>query len=190
MRPAAESLQESSKVVNGGLGQNRPSPQPLAPTSTRNGDRPHNQGTHPDQDLEFVCDGEIPPLIPEGKYNVTFLGAEKKWLWGREKIFLWFQIIDFGESQGEVLYMACNAPKKSKKGKVATSNKYYQAWVLAAGRKPDRFDRMSTKIFREKVFLAKVRAVTTNAKNLPRPLLLQYSIIDDLLDRLTNSEQI
>ena len=81
--------------------------------------------------------------------------------------------------------MACNAPKKAKKGKLATSTKYYQAWVLAAGRKPDRFDRMSTKVFRGKVFLAQIRAVPTNAKNLPRTLLLQYSVIDDLLERLT-----
>lgn len=190
MRRAVESLQESPRAVNGGLGQKRSSPQPLAPTSTRNGVRPLNQGTHPDQDLEFVCDGEIPPLIPEGKYNVTFLGAEQKWLWGREKMFLHFQILDFGESQGEVLYMACNAPQKGKKGKVPTSCKYYQAWVLAAGRRPDRYDRMSTKVFRGKVFLAKVRRVNKNAQNSPRPLLLQYSIIDDLLDRLTNSEQI
>jgi len=138
MRPAAESLQESSKVVNGGLGQNRPSLQPLAPILTRNGDRPHKQEAHPDQDLEFDCDIQISPLIPPGEYKVAFKWAEKKYLWGRKKIFLHFQIIDFGEFQGEEMYMACNAPKKGKKGKVPTSNKYYQAWVLAAGRRPDR----------------------------------------------------
>jgi len=190
MRQGTESLQESPKVVNGGLGQNRPSPQPLTPTSNANGKKPHTPKADPDQDLEFDCDIQIPSLIPGGLFNVVFQWAEKKYLWGHEKIFLWFQIIDFGEFQGEELYMACNAPKKPKKGKVVTSQKYYQAWVLAAGRKPDRYDRMSTKVFRGKVFLAKVRAVTTNAKNLPRPLLLQYSIIDDLLDRITNSEQI
>jgi len=141
-----------------------------------------------DQDLEFDCDAKSPPLIPEGKYKVVLLWVEKKRLWGREIIFLWFQIVDFGECQGEELYMACSAPKKSKKGKVATSNKYYQAWVLAAGRRPDRYDRMSTKVFRGKVFLAKVRAVTTNAKNVVRPPLLQYSVIDALLERLTDSE--
>lgn len=138
-------------------------------------------------DLEFDCAAGSPSLIPGGKYEVTFLWAEKKNLWNHEKIFLHFQIIDSGEFQGEELYMACNAPKKSKGGNVALSGKYYQAWVLAAGRKPDRYDRMTTKVFRGKAFLAKVRAVTTNAKNLPRPLLLQYSIIEDLLECLTDA---
>lgn len=190
MRQGTDSLQETPKMVYGGLGQKRPSLQPLALTSTRNGERSHNQGAHPDQDLEFDCNIQSPSLIPAGEYEVVFKWAERKYLWGHEKIFLHFQIIGFGEYQGEVLYMACNAPKKPKKGKVAISNKYYQAWVLAAGRKPDRFDRMSTKVFRGKVFLAKVRAVTTDARNLPRPLLLQYSVIDDLLKRLTDSEKV
>lgn len=140
-------------------------------------------------DLEFDCAAGSPPIIPAGEYNVTFLRAEKKYLWGHEKIFLHFQIMDFGEFQGVELYMACNAPKKAKKGKLATSNKYYQAWVVAAGRRPDRYDRMSTKEFRGKVFLAKVRTVTKNSKNLPLPPLLQYSVIDDLIERLTDSQR-
>jgi hypothetical protein len=188
MKPAAESLQESLKVVNGGLGQNRPGPQPLALISTKNGERPQKQEANPDQDLEFDCNVENPSLIPKGIYTVSFLRAEKEYLWGREKIFLWFQIMDFGEFQGEKLYLACNAPKKAKKGKVATSSKYYQLWVLAAGRRPDRYDRMSTKIFRGKVFRAQVRIVTTNARNLVHSPLLQYPIIDDLVERLTDSE--
>ena len=105
------------------------------------------------------------------------------------KVFLHFQIVDFGAFRGVELYMACNAPKKNKQGKMPISSKYYQAWVLAAGKKPDRYDRMSTRVFRGKVFLAKVRPVPTNAKNVARPPLLQNSIIDDLLERLTDSEK-
>ena len=116
MKPASESLQESCKVVNRGLGHDRPSPQPLTPISKNNGEKPHKQMSHSDQDLEFDCDAQIPPLIPKGKYEVVFLRAEKKWLWGCEKIFLWFQIIEIGEFHGEELYMACNAPKKGKIG--------------------------------------------------------------------------
>ena len=155
----------------------------------RNGEKPKKQEGRPDQDLEFDCDTQSYPLIPEGKYEVVFLRVEKKWLWGSQKIFLHFQIVESGEFQGEELYMACNAPKKSKRGKVPTSSKYYQAWVLAAGRRPDRLDRMSTSVFRGKVFLAKVRIPPKNAKNVARLPLLQYSIIDDLLERLTDSEK-
>ena len=81
--------------------------------------------------------------------------------------------------------MACNIKQD---GKWGASSKFYQAWVLAAGRKPDRFDRMSTRVFRGKVFLAQVRVVTTNVKNVARSPLLQYSVIDDLLERRTDSE--
>ncbi len=164
-RPAPKKLQESPKVSNGGLGHRTPSPQPLGPISTRNGEKPPTQPIHPDQDIEFSCAANIPPLIPEGKYEVVFLRAEKKKLWGREKVFLWFQIMSSGKWHEEQLYMACNGPKN---GKWTLSCKFYQAWVLAAGRRPERFDRMSTKVFRGKVFLAQVRDVTTNAQKVAR----------------------
>lgn len=186
MSQGTESLQESPKMVNGGLGQNMPSPLPGSPISNTKGRQPRKQEAHPDQDLEFACNTEKRPLIHEGKYEVVFLRAEKKWLYGGQKVFLWFQIVSQGEFHGEKLYLACNVKQDGKWGE---SSKFYQAWVLAAGRRPDRYDRMSTNVFRGKVFLAKVRSVNTNAKNLPRPPLLQYSIIDDLLDRLTDSEK-
>jgi len=69
------------------------------------------------------------------------------------------------------------------------SHKYYQAWVLAAERRPVRLDRMTTQVFRGKLFLAQVRTVDKNAKNVPRHPLLHYSIIDDLLECLTDSEK-
>ncbi len=188
MRQGIKSTQESPKVVNGGLGPQWPSPQSLGLNSKGRVESPGNRDGSSAQDLEFNCDMQAPSLIPEGKYTVGFLRAERKWLWGREKIFLWFQILDCGDFQGEELYLACNAPIKRKRGKMPSSNKYYQLWVLSAGRKPDRFDRMSTKVFQGKVFLVQVRNVITNAKNVTRPQLLQYSVIDSLLETLTESE--
>ena len=138
-------------------------------------------------DLEFSGASDIPPLIQEGKYEVVFLYAKKKWLWGREKIFLHFQIVTPGEFHGFRLFMACNV--KANKGKWRASSKYFEAWVLAAGKRPDRFDRMSTGVFREKVFLAQIRTVTTNSRHISRLPSLRYSIIDVLLKRLTNSSK-
>lgn len=188
MKQGIESLQEFPEEKNGGLGQVRPSHQLLPLNSKKIGKKPHKQTAHPDQDLEFGGDAEIPPLIPDGKYEVIFLRAEKKErLWGGTKVFLHFQIVDSGEYQGKELYMACNVKRE---GKWGVSSKYFQAWVLAAGRKPKRFDRMGTSVFRGKVFLAQVRTVTKNSKNLPRPLLLQYSIIENLVQRSTDSEKV
>ncbi len=132
----------------------------------------------PDQDLEIECDVNIPALIPSGIYDAIFYKAEKKIMWGGEKIFLWFQIVTPGDYHGATLWMACNGPAK---GKVGLSSKYFAAWCLAAGRRPDRFDRLGTKIFKDKVFELKVRAVTKDTKGRPLTPALQYSIIDDLL---------
>ena len=187
MDRASKKNQEFPKVVNGGLDHSRPSPQPLAPISKTNGARPHKQEAHSNRDLEFACNAKIPSLITKGKYEVVFLRVEKGWLYGGMKVYLHFQIVSPGEFHGKECYMACNVKQD---GKWGASSKFYQAWVLAAGRKPDRFDRMSTKVFRDKVFLAQVRVVTTNARNLVRSHLLQYSVIDDLLERLTDSEKI
>ena len=139
------------------------------------------------RDLEFSGAADIPPLIPEGKYEVVFLYAKKKWLWGREKVFLHFQIVTPGEFHGIQLYMVCNV--KPSKRKWGASSKFYDTWVLAAGKRPDRFDRMSTRVFQGSVFLAQIRTVKTNSRHMSRSSLLQYSIIDVLLDRLTNSSE-
>ena len=96
------------------------------------------------------------------------------------------QIVSQGAFHGQTLYMVCNIKQKGKWGE---SSKFYQAWVLAAERRPGRNELMSTKVFRRQVFLAKVRVVIKNAKNVARTPLLQYSIIDDLLEKLTNSEK-
>ncbi len=181
--------QEFPETVNGGHEDSRSISQAPSPISKRNREKPHKQEAGPHQDLEFDCEYDNLPLIPQGKYEVIFLSAEKRPLWGGQKVFLHFQIVTPGEFHGEKLYMACNAPPKRNNGKKPESNKYLQAWELAAGRKPDRIDRASTKVFRGKVFLANVRTVIKNSKNLPRPPASQYSIIENLLERRTDSEK-
>lgn len=134
------------------------------------------------EDLSFECNPDIPPLVPPGEYEVGFLRAEKKWLWKREKLFLWFRIATFGEWHDTGLYMACNiAPN----GKWTTGHKFYRAWVVAEKkRKPDRFDRMSTNVFKEKLFKARIRIVEKTSKGTKRIPELQYSVIDELVERL------
>jgi hypothetical protein len=133
-----------------------------------------------DRDLIFDCHPNIPPLITPGEYEVGFLRAEKKWLWHCEKLFLHFQIVSFGDWHGARLFMACTiAPK----GKWRPSHKFYQAWVIAKQKSPDRFDRMSTIVFKGKLFRAKVKTVENTSKGNKRIPQLQYSIIDDLIKR-------
>lgn len=135
-----------------------------------------------EKDLEPTCTSDIPPLIPDGAYEVVFVRAEEKVLWGRPKVFLQFRIMEAGAYLGQVLFMAVTFPSH---GRFALSSKYLQQWSLAAGKRPGRRDRMSTRIFRNKVFLAKVRTVTQSSDGNDRPLDSQYSVIDKLLKVLT-----
>ncbi len=128
--------------------------------------------------LEF--DSELPPLLPPGNYTVSFLRAEKKWLWGsRLKVFLHFEIVHPAEAAGNRLFMAANAPPMNR---WTIGYKFYRVWVLAAGHRPQRRTRLSTQVFRNKYFLARVKTVEKTAKDTKRPMAAQYSIIDELLD--------
>ena len=136
-------------------------------------------------DVELLCNSDIPPSVQEGDYEVFFLRAEKRDMWKREKLFLWFQIATAGQWNGQDLYMACNVARG---GRWTPSCKFYLAWVLAAGRRPNRRDRMSTQVFRNKIFRARVKVVTTTAKRDRRTPEQQYSVIDELLELCAGSD--
>ena len=135
---------------------------------------------HPDLGIDRGLD--LRPLLPPGKYTVGFLEAKREKKWKREMILLWFVICDLGEYQGQKLFMSCGVPPKSKKWTLGY--KYVKNWIMAAERRPDRFDRALTpRVFQKKWFLAKVKTVTQSEKNMPLPQLAQYSVIEDLIDR-------
>jgi hypothetical protein len=134
---------------------------------------------------DIPCTTDRPHLIPAGDYEVGYVRAEKKaHLWGgREKLFIHFKITQPGEHLGKVLFMSVNLPVN---GRFSISSKYLQQWSLAAGKQPKRHDRLSTRVFRGKVFLAQVRTVTISAhssgKIQKRDSASFYSVVDHLLE--------
>lgn len=133
-----------------------------------------------DEDLSFTINGNIPPAIPNGDhYEVVFLRAEKSHLWGNQKLYLWFRMLTTGEWVGESFYMVCNMPSN---GKFGPSSKFWLACVLAAGRQPKRGDRISTAVFKNKVFRARMRKVLKTSKQIDRTPAQQYSVVDELLE--------
>lgn len=135
--------------------------------------------SQPGEDISYQYDGNYPPSIPEGQYEISFLKAEEKIMWGGWKLFLWFRITTLGEYQGTNLYMVCPV---NKNGKWSPSSKFFHAWVLAAGRLPDRFDRMSTKIFRGKIFRSKIETVKKTWRGTQHLPAMRYSIIKELVE--------
>jgi hypothetical protein len=132
------------------------------------------------EDLAFSCNCDIPPAIPNGEqYELVFRRAEEVRQWAQSKLFLWFQMQTPGEWVGQYFYMVCNV---SRNGKWGPSSKFWRMWVLAAGRQPKRGDRMSTAIFKNKVFRASIRKVLTTSKGRSRTPAQQYSVVDELLE--------
>jgi hypothetical protein len=137
-----------------------------------------------DGDISFQFNADIPPAIPEGEYEVSFLRAERAFLWKREKVFLHFVVQSLGEWNGTKLFMVCNIASK---GRWGASSKYWRMWALAAGRRPIRLDRMSTKVFRNKLFLAQVRTVKTTSTQVTRSPETQYSVIHELIVKIVGT---
>ena len=131
-------------------------------------------------DLCFPCNSDIPPAIPNGdQYELVFVRGEKGYQWGRLKLFLWFKMGTPGDWVGREFFMACNVAPS---GKWGPSSKFWLMWVLAADRRPSRADRMSTAVFKNKVFRARMRKVLKTSKQINRTSAQQYSVVDELLE--------
>jgi hypothetical protein len=138
-------------------------------------------------ELCFENNGYVPPRIPEGDhYEVQFVRAEKHYQWDGWKLFMWVKVLTPGEWFGKDVYMACSLPPK---GRWSSSHKYWLAWVLAAGRRPTRADRMSTKVFLNKIFRVRIRIVRKTAKGIRRTAEQEYSVVDELLELLTGGSE-
>jgi hypothetical protein len=129
------------------------------------------------QDFEFTMKDQLQPHLPEGEYLVEFLRHEERTQWKAKKLLLWFKIFLGNKFQGVELFMSCPIPQK----KWGSGSKFIRAWALATGKLPDRFDRVSTKVFRGKIFNAQVRTVTKDSAQNDIPAAAQYSIIDHLI---------
>ena len=135
------------------------------------------------EDLVFPYQGYTPPVVPNGDdYEAMFIKSEKASFAGQPKVYLKFRLLDFLE---EEFYMACNVATR---GNWRTSSKFYRSWVLANGKRPIRGDRLSTSVFKGKVFQVRMRRVEKDYRQNPLPPELQYSVIDSLIKVLEQHE--
>jgi hypothetical protein len=123
------------------------------------------------------------PLIPPGEYDVTFVKAHKMGILRSQRLITYWRIIDLGSPYHDVvLIMGFPYPKKSRK-KWGVLSKMAVCYRIATGRDPDRFDtgRLSTRVFKDKVFLAKVVTVTRSLNQDQRTEESHYSVIERLI---------
>ena len=68
-------------------------------------------------DIELPCNATIPAAIPDGEhYEVTFVRAERAYIFKSDKVYLWFEIITPGDWIGQKFYMACPVAQQGKWG--------------------------------------------------------------------------
>ena len=130
-------------------------------------------------DIEFGVSAAL-PLIASETATVGFIRAEKKTMWREEKLILWFAICDPGDCLGQELFMACVIPKNNQS---TSGSKLLRNWIIATGKRHDRYDRMTTRVFKDKYFVAKLKTVTMNKKHGQLPPQAHYTIIETLLSQ-------
>jgi len=137
--------------------------------------------------VEFICDDDYRPLIPNGKYTAQCIDYDSKFCLGkRRKLFLNFVILE-GEHQGKKLFQAFNMPYD---GRIKTGSKYYKSWCMVNGwQPPTRNAKMSPRLFKNKIFTIATRTVyppihpaaKKSNKVEVMPEAFWYSVVDKIL---------
>ncbi len=141
--------------------------------------------------IDLPQEGETPKsdaylLIPEGEYQVKYLGADSpKKVFGPEefRLYLHWKIVDQGHYFETQLFQSFRHYKNW-----PFSSKFYCNWTLANhGQKPKKRTRMTLSVFKNKIFLAQVKTVRPkyregSLRGREKPAGMHYSIIDELIE--------
>jgi len=143
------------------------------------------------EDVDFDLGVVAKPyaLIPPGVYDVGFGGKKphSMRIFGGERLITYWLIQDLSsEYHGTELILGFEFPQEGKKW--GTLSKMAQCIRIATGRDPYRYDtgRLSTRVFKHKLFSAQVRTVTEGnnpkgRKRQERSPESHYSVIETLL---------
>ena len=139
-----------------------------------------------DGEVQFDDQGGVPPLLPEGdQYHVYFVRAERASFGkNQQKLYLHFKVYEPSEYRDTVLWLPCNVPSQNRFG---SSSKYWLLWTKIANRRPRKNDKLTTRVFKNQIFRARVRTVRHTSRQEIRTPAQQYSVIDDLLEIIAGS---
>ena len=139
------------------------------------------EGTMPSSDPELVCEYSAYPLYAEGTYDLRCVHARtyrdpqfKRWT-----CLLTFQFLDSKDRVCGFLNLG-----KGDTPAVGRRSKFYRAWAMASEVRPRKQQRMSQQVFVGKVFKVRVRTVTGSCDGGKHGPATQYSVVDELLERL------
>ena len=129
---------------------------------------------------------ESPPRIPQGEYEAFCYGYEKGFSWGKSHVYIKFRV-NGGKYDGKELFLVCPYyPKRL----ISHRHKYYGEWCKVNGGCPEKGQQMSPKVFVSKMFRVLVRDAQPKYKNGdPKPVILQYSVVDRIIDIVKLEEE-
>jgi len=130
-------------------------------------------------DLEGIAGGERPPLLdPSKEYRAGTVKMEKAfhYKWG-EKLYVHFELLDFPHEKRPVLYRAYNVSTPQGSG----SDLFQDCEFIRGKRIKKNAPINYEKVFKNKVFIIKVKTMTTNSKGRVLPEDLHWSIVDEIV---------
>lgn len=141
------------------------------------------------QDLEFLLDGEAPPRIPDGLYQLRFLHWDTAIMFGKAaKIILTFKVIEPGQYFDVVTLPAyynakrlVGRPGRHGGFKVGWRSTFLRDYVRLFHRDAKRLDRMPMSEFEKHIIVGKVKTVTMSSNQEKLPESLQYSVVEELV---------
>ncbi|NOS83152.1 MAG: hypothetical protein HOP32_16380 [Nitrospira sp.] len=141
----------------------------------------HAKPSQPPADAEQLLGvvRSLPPLVPDAEYTGVFSRAERGRVERRERWFIWLAISMPGPHLKKELYLSCPCPERG--GPFGLSSKLVKAVTIATGALPERRDRITTKVFKGKLFRFQTRTVKHDKDEVLRPKSEHYSVIDKLL---------
>ena len=137
---------------------------------------------------EGVIVGDKPPLIPSGKYDLSFQYYETLKLFGGRalKLVLWFRVVTQGEYFEVILPRYYNVTgiigKPSKEGnfKVGWKSSFVREYAALFGL-PRRLDRLSMSKYKNHIIEGHTHVVQQSTTHRSIPKDVQYSVIDELI---------
>ncbi len=135
---------------------------------------------------DILVEGDQYPLVPDGEYVARFLLHETAVVFRTPKVFLHFELVDFGRYFKTQLWQAYRVRRligtPGKGGRFALGRRSELFLDLARlYDKSIRPDRISLSSLKDVLLRVRTRTVTTDYKQRPLPEHLHYSVIDSIM---------
>jgi len=152
--------------------------------------------TVPDRDFDIIADANL-PLIPEGVYDAVGGRAHRpRVVFNTIKLYVPFIVLvpnpeAYGGFDHAQLFRHYNVhPAPERRFRVRPASDYWREWVIAAGRRPGRHDRLSPLVFERVLFAVEVHTVTRNSRQHELAAGTRYSVVSRIIERKAGGAQL